>query len=33
MQSDGEIKRKQKEIDKLKDQLRKTEEQLAATQM
>ncbi|RLU15621.1 hypothetical protein DMN91_011374 [Ooceraea biroi] len=32
-QSDGEVKRKQKEIDKLKDQLRKTEEQLAATQM
>lgn len=32
-QSDGEVKRKQKEIDKLKDQLKKTEEQLAATQM
>ncbi|XP_072754632.1 uncharacterized protein Neb isoform X2 [Anoplolepis gracilipes] len=32
-QSDGEVKRKQKEIDKLKDQLKKTEEQLAATQI
>ncbi|XP_050463013.1 kinesin-like protein KIF14 isoform X1 [Cataglyphis hispanica] len=32
-QSDGKVKQKQKEIDKLKDQLKKTEEQLAATQM
>ncbi|XP_020282192.1 kinesin-like protein KIF14 isoform X1 [Pseudomyrmex gracilis] len=32
-QSDGEIKRKQKEIDKLRGQLKKTEEQLAVTQM
>lgn len=32
-QPDMEVKRKQKEIDKLKDQLKKTEEQLAATQM
>lgn len=32
VQSD-EVKRKQKEIDKLKEQLKKTEEQLTATQM
>ncbi|KAL6422349.1 hypothetical protein ACFW04_010595 [Cataglyphis niger] len=32
-QSDGKVKQKQKEIDKLKDQLKKTEEQLAATQI
>ncbi|XP_020282202.1 kinesin-like protein KIF14 isoform X2 [Pseudomyrmex gracilis] len=32
-QSDGEIKRKQKEIDKLRGQLKKTEEQLAVTQI
>ncbi|XP_011882552.1 PREDICTED: kinesin-like protein KIF14 isoform X1 [Vollenhovia emeryi] len=32
-QSDKEVVQKQKEIDKLKDQLKKTEEQLAVTQM
>ncbi|KAL6267376.1 hypothetical protein P5V15_000451 [Pogonomyrmex californicus] len=32
-QPDGEVRKKQKEIDKLKDRLKKTEEQLAATQM
>jgi len=30
---DKEVIQKQKEIDKLKDQLKKTEEQLAVTQM
>ncbi|CAL7943252.1 unnamed protein product [Xylocopa violacea] len=32
-ESNDEVKRKQQEIDKLKDQLKKTEEQLATTQM
>ncbi|EFN88098.1 Kinesin-like protein KIF14 [Harpegnathos saltator] len=32
-QSDDEVQRKQREIDKLKNQLKKTEEQLATTQM
>lgn len=32
-QSDDEVQQKQREIDKLKNQLKKTEEQLATTQM
>lgn len=32
-QFDREVMQKQKEIDKLKDQLKRTEEQLAVTQM